>query len=187
MLRWGLRCAFALGLICTLYALLRKGHRLREPFHAEVGLQSRLSELGREALLSKDVPVAAVLLNGRNVIGEGHNTVLRDENAAGHAEVNAVSQAIQAVGWEGFHALDRDSLLLISTYEPCAMCRGMLLEYGIKRVVYLESKSMMHWLREDLRWLRYELTKQSGTPEELQRALFMLHPDYPGTRAGQGE
>ncbi|HRD51079.1 MAG TPA: hypothetical protein PKY96_00375, partial [Flavobacteriales bacterium] len=97
------------------------------------------------------------------------------------------SQAIQGLGWEGFHALDRASLLLISTYEPCAMCRGMLLEYGIKRVVCLEAKSMLHWLREDLRWVRYELTKQSGPPEELQKALFMLHPDFPGTRAGLGE
>ncbi|MFZ1693914.1 MAG: nucleoside deaminase [Flavobacteriales bacterium] len=187
MLRWGLRSAIALGLIITLYALVRKGHRLREPYHADAAVQERLALLGREALLSNDVPVAAVLLNGSAVIGEGHNTVLRDGHAGGHAEVNAVSQAIRGLGWAGFHALDRDSLLLITTYEPCAMCRGMLLEYRIKRVVYLEGKGLGHWMRDDLRWLRYELSKQAGTPEELQGALFMLHPDYPGTRAGQGE
>ena len=59
------------------------------------------------------------------------------------------------------------------------MCRGMLLEYRIDRLAFIEPKSILHWMREDLRWLRYELTKQPSGPVGLQDSLFRLHPAYP--------
>ncbi|MBK7945787.1 MAG: nucleoside deaminase [Flavobacteriales bacterium] len=175
-----LRFILFIALLFAAYVLVRWGHRLRASYQPTPEHVAVLRQLGKEAIDSGDVPVAAVLLQGDRIIGRGRNTVLRDADAGGHAEVNAVSDAMRQLGHEGFRALNRDSLVLITTYEPCAMCRGMLLEYGIRQVRYIEPKSIGHWLRDDARWLRYELTKQRSGPEGLQDSLFRMHPGYPG-------
>lgn len=187
MLRWSVRSILVIIALLGAYALLRKAHRMRAPLVAEPWQVERLQALGQEAIASRDVPVAALLLHGGRLIGSGRNTVLSHGDAAGHAEVNAVSDAIRSLGWQRFNALNRDSLLLLTTFEPCAMCRGMLLEHRIGQVAYLHGKSLGHWLREDARWLLYELLLRPGAPEDLQERLFMQHPGYPESRAGQGE
>ena len=53
-----------------------------------------LEKLGSTALESGDVPIGAVLLYDDTIIGNGYNTVLRDGNAGGHAEINAISDAL---------------------------------------------------------------------------------------------
>jgi tRNA(Arg) A34 adenosine deaminase TadA len=67
---------------------------LRPKLTLDAVLIERLVSLGKKALDSNDVPIAALLLSNGEVIGEGFNTVLRDGNAGGHAEINAISSAI---------------------------------------------------------------------------------------------
>jgi tRNA(Arg) A34 adenosine deaminase TadA len=175
-----IRSLILLALLCAAYVTLRWSHRLRPAVQPTAEQAVELRRLGAEAITSRDVPVAALVVYGDRILGSGRNTVLRDADAGGHAEVNAVSDALRRIGHAAFRALHRDSLLLISTYEPCAMCRGMILEYGIRRVMYIEPKSPSHWLREDLRWVRFEITKRRSGPEGLQDSLFRMHPGYPG-------
>lgn len=139
-------------------------------------LSRDLFALGEQALLSNDVPVSAVLLYGPDVIGSGYNTVLRDGNAGGHAEINAISDAIHRIGLKRFSTLNRDSLLLISSFEPCLMCRGAILEYRIDRINFLKAKSIWHLVKQDLRSLRYEFRRRKLEPEGLQDSLFVRHP-----------
>lgn len=179
MIGWLLRSFFALLTLIGLYAAVRSVHLLRSKHEPSPAVVGELQVLGTRALESGDVPVASVLLFGDSIIGRGYNTVLRDGDAGGHAEVNAVSDAMAHLGNEAFGTLDREQLLLISTFEPCAMCRGMLLEYRIDRVAFIEPKSLWHWLKEDARWLGYELSKIGSEPERLQDSLFRLHPAYP--------
>jgi tRNA(Arg) A34 adenosine deaminase TadA len=119
-----------------------------------------------------------VVLYGETMIGEGFNTVKRDSNAAGHAEINALSNAIRNVGWARFSSLDRDSLRLISTFEPCPMCRGALLEYRIRRVEYLKAKPIFSVIATDVRSFLFHWTKQRRGPASLQDSLFVRHPGY---------
>gem|GEM_PF-987824 len=139
---------------------------------------TRLKSLGLLSLSAKDVPVAALLLYGDSVIGEGYNTVRRDHNAAGHAEINAISDAMRRIGHAAFAKLNRDSLLLISTFEPCPMCAGAMLEYGIKRVQYLKPKPLFYLMREELRGINYRWRWRNIGPEALQDSLFFSHPEY---------
>jgi tRNA(Arg) A34 adenosine deaminase TadA len=141
-------------------------------------LVSRLKNLGMESLRSKDIPVAAVLLYGDSIIGEGYNTVLRDKIAGGHAEINALSNAMQLVGPTLFPQLNRDSLLLVSTFEPCTMCMGAILEYRIKHVRFLKPKPFFYLLREELRAIRYRWRLEQTGPEALQDSLFFSYPGY---------
>lgn len=142
-------------------------------------LQTELLRLGKRALESKDAPVAAVLLYKGTIIGRGYNTAIRDTNIGEHAEINAISDALKIFSRKEFSALSRDSLVLITTYEPCLMCQGALLEHNIKKVIFLKPKPLFQMLKNDLRAYRYLLSRTKGSPEELQDSLFLMHPDYP--------
>ena len=138
-------------------------------------ITARLRDEGRAAVATRDVPVSAVLLYGDSVIGAGHNTVRAHGNAGGHAEINAISDAIAHMGLDTFMHLPKDSLRMVTTFEPCLMCRGAILEYGIKHVEFLKGKSVWFWLREDLRTLRYQWARRNRAGESLQDSLFELY------------
>lgn len=134
------------------------------------------------SLKTLDVPVGSVLIYNGYIIGEGFNTVLRDTNTGGHAEINALNNAIKKLGFTAFNKLNRDSLFLITTYEPCMMCRGAIIEYNIRHVLFLKDKGLLHWLKNDAKQFRYEWYKTQTVGEFSQDSLFMLHPRYPGRK-----
>jgi tRNA(Arg) A34 adenosine deaminase TadA len=165
------------------YMFLRKMHVIRSAYQPSPAQVQELRALAGHALRSGDVPVAALLLHGDTIIGRGYNTVLRDTAAGGHAEVNALTDAFRHLGRERFAQLDRGQLLLVSTFEPCAMCRGLMLEYRIDRMAFVEPKSLGHWLREDVRAVGIEWRKRGSAPGHLQDSLFRTHPAYDAASA----
>lgn len=172
------RAALLLVLIVGAWLMVRRAYLLRSDSvlsNAQLGL---LRQEGLSAIPSGDVPIGAILLYGDSVIGRGHNTQLATGDAAGHAEVNAVSEALRTMGREDFNALDRDSLLLVSTFEPCAMCRGMMEEHRIERMAFLKPKSLWSRVKSEARLLQMELTRRTTGHEQLQDSLFRAHPAY---------
>jgi tRNA(adenine34) deaminase len=88
----------------------------------------------REAAVAAErgeVPVGAIIVRDRTVIGKAHNQVelLRDPTA--HAEVLAITQAAAAIG-------DRrlTETVMYITKEPCAMCAGAIVLARIPTVVF---------------------------------------------------
>lgn len=177
MTRWSRIVLIVLGAVLA-YWTVRKAYVFRSTYTPSTEQVEELTALGQQAIRSGDVPVAALLLYDDTIIGRGCNTVLRDGNAGGHAEVNALSDAFRSLGRERFDRLDRDRMVLITTFEPCAMCRGLILEYRIGHVAFIEPKSLWHWMKEDARSIGYGLTRQRSGPEQLQDSLFRLHPAY---------
>lgn len=141
-----------------------------EPLEADV--REELRRLGAGCVASRDVPVAAVILYGGKIIGRGRNTVLRDANAAGHAEINAITDAIRRFGKEGFMRLNRDSLELISTLEPCPMCAGAIAEYRIRSVSFLKSAPVDFELSMDYQLARYHFRARRRGDASLQDSLL---------------
>jgi tRNA(adenine34) deaminase len=83
------------------------------------------------ALDEDEVPVGAVIVADRRVIGKAHNQreMLRDPTA--HAEILALTQAAQALEtWR----LDRATIYV--TLEPCPMCAGALVNARMGRLVF---------------------------------------------------
>jgi len=136
-------------------------------------------ELASKALASIDVPVGSILIYNNAIIGIGYNTVSRDTNITGHAEINAINDAVKKVGLDKFNILDRTKLILVSTFEPCEMCKGTILHYEIRYVYFMKDKSPMHWNKKQLKFLRYEWNKRKIRGESKQDSLFQLHPEYP--------
>ena len=140
---------------------------------------ARLLALARQSLESLDVPVGALLLYQNEIIGEGCNTVLLASDAGGHAEINAISGAIHRLGMEQFSALDRASLILFTTFEPCLMCTGAFINYNIKNVYFLKEKDTLYLTKEALRFVRYYVRRGKMHHAGEQDALFEQHPRYP--------
>jgi tRNA(Arg) A34 adenosine deaminase TadA len=135
-----------------------------------------------KALISMDVPVGSLLIYSGSIIGEGYNTVKSDTNIAGHAEINAINDAVKKIGIKQFNELDRSKLILVTTLEPCEMCKGAIIHYNIKHVYFMKDKSPLHWNKKQLKMLRYEWNKRKISGEQQQDSLFYLHPGYPGNK-----
>ncbi|MDQ6736490.1 MAG: tRNA adenosine(34) deaminase TadA [Gemmatimonadota bacterium] len=91
----------------------------------------RALDLARAASLAGDVPVGAVVVSGGEVIAEGSNRTIRDEDATAHAEMLAIRAASRSLGsWR------LAGCTLYVTLEPCAMCAGAIVLARVDRVVF---------------------------------------------------
>lgn len=90
--------------------------------------------LAKEAGEAGEVPVGAVIVKDGKVIATGRNRRETHKNALGHAEIEAISAACEALGtWR----LDGCSIYV--TLEPCPMCAGAIIAARIPEVVYAAS------------------------------------------------
>ena len=94
-----------------------------------------------EALKAKslnEVPVGAVVVRENEVIGRGHNSVIRNNSIAAHAEINAINKASKTLN--NYRLLNCD---LYITLEPCHMCAKAIVDARIKNVYFaaLEPKT----------------------------------------------
>jgi tRNA(adenine34) deaminase len=85
----------------------------------------------RHARLSGEVPVGAVVVVDRRVVGRGHNRPITACDPTAHAEVLALREAARAVG--NYRLTDAT---LYVTVEPCAMCAGAIVNARVRRLVY---------------------------------------------------
>ncbi len=87
-----------------------------------------------QSLLSlehQDVPVGAVIVKDNQIIAEGRNKRVLENNALLHAEVDAIQSACKVLGnWR------LDGCLLYVTLEPCIMCVGAIIQARISKVVF---------------------------------------------------
>ena len=88
-------------------------------------------ELAAEAERDGDVPVGCVIVRDGEVIGRGRNRREADNNAAAHAEMEAIQDACRRVGSWRLHGAS-----LYVTLEPCPMCSGGIINARISAVYY---------------------------------------------------
>ena len=178
MKRIRLTIVIVLALSIVLLAVRTKWYLKNPRWKPDGTTATLLSKLGDSALLTADMPVAAVLLYNNAILGTGYNTVRKDLAAAGHAEINAISNSIRATGLDSFMKLDRSRLVLITTWEPCPMCRGAIIEYHINHVKVIKAKPMSYWYNQWTRGLGYEWNKEVAESDTLEEQLFRKHPLY---------
>jgi len=97
----------------------------------EPAMRAALAE-AEAALATGDVPVGAVVTDASgNVIARGRNRREADGDPTGHAELDAIRAAAQAIGeWR------LDGLTLVVTLEPCTMCAGAITNARLSRLVF---------------------------------------------------
>lgn len=79
----------------------------------------------------EEVPVAAVIVSGDEIVGVGVNRRNTDCDPTAHAEIVAIREVAKKLGRWNLAGCE-----LFVTLEPCAMCAGAIVYSRIKRVVY---------------------------------------------------
>jgi tRNA(adenine34) deaminase len=107
----------------------------KNPADMQPGEDAAWMELALEqaqlAALAGEVPVGALVIRQGEIIGQGHNRNLLDNDPTAHAEIVALRQAAARVG---NHRLI--GCTMVATIEPCSMCAGALIHARIARLVY---------------------------------------------------
>ena len=88
-------------------------------------------DLAVQASVDGEIPVGAVIVKDDKIIGTGKNTREKEQNALGHAEINAIDEACKNTGsWR------LDGATIYVTMEPCPMCAGAIINSRISTVVF---------------------------------------------------
>lgn len=84
----------------------------------------------------KEIPVGAVIVDQLgNILGKGYNKKEKDNKTVSHAEINAITQANKKIqNWR------LNGCTLYVTLEPCDMCKKVIEEARIKKVIYAANK-----------------------------------------------
>lgn len=93
-------------------------------------MQRALAE-ARAAAEEGEVPIGAVVVCGDRIVGKGHNRVEALGDATAHAEMQALTAAMNALGSKYL-----PECTLYVTVEPCVMCAGAIAWSQVGRVVY---------------------------------------------------
>lgn len=96
--------------------------------HDERWMQEALLE-ARQALLTDEVPVGAVVVKDGSVVARAHNLSHRKNDPTQHAELLALREAQAALG-------SLSGCTLYVTMEPCAMCAGAMVLLKLPRLVF---------------------------------------------------
>ena len=88
-------------------------------------------DLARQAASSGEVPVAAVIMRGGEVVATAANAMCSGSDPTAHAEMEAIRAAAARLGVQRLDDCD-----LYVTLEPCAMCAGAISHARLRRLYY---------------------------------------------------
>lgn len=100
------------------------------PFNDEYFMKQALIE-ARAAADEGEVPVGAVIVCNNRIIARAHNQTERLQDPTAHAEMLAVTTAVNILG-----AKYLTGCTLYVTVEPCIMCAGAIGWAQISTIVY---------------------------------------------------
>lgn len=128
--------------------------------------------LAERAAQQGEVPVGAVVVRGRRLLGEGWNQSVCRCDPTAHAEIVALRQAALQVG---NYRLPGSTLYV--TLEPCAMCVGAIAQARLAQVVFgaYDNKAGAAGSAVDLRCapaLHHSVVYEGGILEESCAALL---------------
>ena len=96
----------------------------------------RAIELSRQGMQAGDGgPFGAVIVRGGEIIAEGNNQVLADNDPTAHAEVTVIRKACKKL-----HDFQLEDCDIYTSCEPCPMCLGAIYWARPKAVYYANTK-----------------------------------------------
>jgi len=89
------------------------------------------------------LPIGAVMVERGEIIAEGHNRRVQDDDPIAHGEMDCFRKAGRRPRY--------DAITLYTTLSPCMMCSGTIVQFGVRRVVVGERTTFhgnVDFLRE---------------------------------------
>lgn len=91
-------------------------------------------ELAKENARQGGRPFGALLVKDGQVIAQGVNEILRNQDPTSHAELNAIRAGSQALGTPRL-----DGCVIYASGQPCPMCLSAMHMTGIKEAYFAYS------------------------------------------------
>jgi creatinine deaminase len=126
-------------------------------------------EEAKRSLQEGGIPIGAVLVRDRKIIGRGHNRRVQNNDPLAHAEIECLRNAGRIGSYK--------NTVLVSTLMPCYLCAGAAVQFGIERIIVGDSQSFKgdksfledHWIALD-EWDWYECM-------DLMKDFMMKNPE----------
>lgn len=124
------------------------------------------------ARLQNEVPVGAIIVANNEIIAEGWNCPISNNDPSAHAEMVAIRKAAAILN----NYRLRDVTLYV-TLEPCIMCAGAIIHSRIKRLVFaaFDPKTGAYNSKFDIlknNYLNHQVECEGGILEEESRKLL---------------
>ena len=87
----------------------------------------------QKSLAEGGIPIGSVLVKDEQIVAQGHNKRVQEQNPILHGEMDCLNNA----GRLGSY---RDTVIY-STLMPCYMCAGTIVQFKIPKVVVGESRT----------------------------------------------
>jgi len=99
------------------------------PYDSHESYMQRAFRLAEKGHAEGGCPIGAVLVDDASgrVLGEGHNALVQEGNPIIHGEMAALRNAGRMK--------NRHNTTMYTTLQPCFMCTGAIVQFGIPRVV----------------------------------------------------
>lgn len=94
-------------------------------------MRMAINEAKKGILAGHGGPFGCVIVKDGEVVGKGHNQVIKNQDPTCHGEVMAIHKACKKLG-----TFDLNGCELYTTGEPCPMCLGAILWANIEKVYY---------------------------------------------------
>jgi len=121
----------------------------------------------QEALHLGETPIGAVVVLADRIVGRGHNMVETLGDATAHAEMQALTAAMNTLGGKYL-----SECTLYVTVEPCAMCAGASAWSQIGRLVYGADEPKKGYTTLSAAILHPKTTVTKGVLEQECRTLM---------------
>lgn len=115
-------------------------------------------------------PFGCVIVKNGEVVGKGHNQVVKNNDSTCHGEMMAIRDACRKMG-----NFDLSGCELYTTGEPCPMCFGAILWANISKVFYgcnIKDTEKIGFrdrrFYEDSEKIKAELFEENGREECLE-------------------
>lgn len=108
---------------------------IEEEIFSDAYFMRKALDLAHQAFEEDEVPIGAIVVSDKRVIGKGYNQTEKLLDVTAHAEMLAITSAAQYMNSKFL-----DECTLYVTVEPCVMCGGALKWARFGRVVYGTSE-----------------------------------------------
>lgn len=126
-----------------------------EPYSDSYWMEKALDLAGR-AKNQDEVPVGAIVVRDREIVGEGWNNPISACDPTAHAEIQALRAAAQSIG--NYRLVD---CVLYVTLEPCIMCAGAIIHARLAGLVYGATEPKAGAVVSRLNLLNLEFTNHN--------------------------
>ena len=122
--------------------------------NTETYLQLAIQEALKGISKGEGAPFGACIVKNGEIIASAHDTVVKDNDATCHAEINAIRIASKLLKHYRL-----DTCEIYSTSEPCPMCLAAIHWAGIKTCYFIADRSLAGFYGFDDQYLYDELNK----------------------------